>query len=176
MKILLKKIIYNIFIIFPIISITSLIYNYYMIKNTLHHTYSDINTVNTHQEMINLQDNMSINQLLKLNYYNGMLSILNQLLYILLISILGGIILGLIFSIKNSSIAKYILSYILGSLLYNLLAGIIIQAICLKNEINLTFFEIYFQSFTKTIIIYTIIFVIFVIVKSIIKKKKISTL
>ena len=93
MKILLKRIIYSIFIIFTIISVTSLIYNYYIIKNTLHNTYSDINTAIVHQESINLQDNMSINQLLKINYYNGMLNILNQFLFILLISVLGGIIL-----------------------------------------------------------------------------------
>ena len=175
MKILLKRIIYSILIIFTIISVTSLIYNYYIIKNTLHNTYSDINTGGVHQESINLQDNMSINQLLKINYYNGMLNILDQFLFILLISVLGGIILGSIFSIKDSSIAQYILSYILGNLLYNSLAGIIIQGICLRNEIELTFFEAYFQSFTKTIIIYSIIFIIFVIVKSIVKKKKSTT-
>lgn len=176
MKRTLKKIICSVFILFSIISIIALIYDYYIIKEAMSQQNLSSQTESMHQEIINLQDGMSINTFSKIIYYNGMSTVLYQMLSILVVSILAGIILGLILSIKESSITKYILFFILGNSLYNIFMGVLIQGIYLKAGINISFFEAFFMSFTSTIFIYSILFFFVVIINLISNKVKINTL
>lgn len=176
MKIMLKRIVFSALIVFSIISIISLAYNYCVVKEAMSQLNLNTQTEGIHQEIINLQNNMNINKLLKMNYYNGMFNILYQLLNILVISLFVGTIIGLILSTKESSIAKYILFFILGNSLCNIFIGIFIQGIYLENEVKLTFFEAYFKSFTSTIIIYSILFTIAIIIKLVNNKIKIDKL
>lgn len=174
MKIILKRIFLSIIITFSIVSIINLSYNYYIINQNI--TTNTSNSNKTHQETIYLQDDMSLQSLIKNTYYNGMSNVTNQFIDILIISIIVGIILGLIFSVKEFSKIKYILFYIVGNILINTFMGIIIKNIYFKSGVQLSFFEAFAQSFKNTIIIYSIAFITVVLINIFDNKMQINKL
>ena len=176
----MKKIIKNIFcsivIIYFIISIIYLVYNYNIVQNITDSTIPITNSTQMHDETISLEENVTISQLLKLNYYNGGMKILYDISNIVIISIIIGIILGSIISLKENHKAKWILYFIFGDFLYNTIFAIVIQGIYLKDKIRLNFFECFFESLKNNFITYILIFLVIMGIILLIKKVDVKVL
>jgi len=176
MKKILKNIILSIFIIFSIISITSLIYNYAISKDAIKNLLVDLSE-GVQQENIYIPNGMTVQNYIKMNYYNGVLDMLDQISNIFILSIILGIIIGLIISVKENSKIKYILYFIFGNILCNIIGGIIVQGIYIKYaRIRFTFFESYLESFKGTLLMYTILYILVILIGRLDNKLKVNKL
>lgn len=103
MEKILKNIIITILIIYFIINIMDLVYNYIVIKENMSGlvTYQEGN-IQTHEETITLQEGMNIYKTTKLNYFNGMSNMVYQMYHNTILSIMLGIALGLLISFVQS--------------------------------------------------------------------------
>lgn len=164
MKKILKNIILSTFIVFSIISITSVIYNYAISKDAVKNLLVDLSQ-GVHQESMYIPNGMTLQNFIKMNYYNGILDILDQISNIFILSIIIGTIVGLIICVKENSKIKYILYFIFGNILCNIIGGIIVQGIYMKyTGIRFTFFESYLESFRGTILIYIILYIFIILI------------
>lgn len=176
MKKILKNIILSIFIIFTIMSITSIIYNYAISKDAVRNLLVDLSE-GVHQENMYIPNGMTLQNFIKMNYYNGILDILDQISNIFILSIIIGIIVGLTISVKENSKIKYILYFIFGNILCNIIGGIIVQGIYMKySGIRFTFFESFYESFTGTILIYIILYIFIILIVRLDNKIKVNKL
>lgn len=171
-----KKIIGSIIILFFILSIISLFYNYYIVQNRMSFIAADLTGEEMHQETISLQGNLTIQIVEKTHYYYGALHILHQFFRILILSVIVGTITGLVISIKDSNRIKYVLFYLLGNVIYNIFFAMCIQGIYSTYEVPITFGMAYIESFKSTWIIYTILFIGVFVIKYLYNKHKTNTL
>jgi threonine/homoserine efflux transporter RhtA len=113
---------------------------------------------------------------MKLNSYNGRFGVVNEMSDIIIASIILGVLIGSIISLKENKKLKYILFFIVGNILYNTIFSIIIQGIYLKNDIKLSFFGCYYESFTSNILNYIIIFIVIIGIVMLIKNISVKKL
>lgn len=176
----MKNVIKNMFlcftIIFSIIIICYTIYNYNITRDITNNIVNKSNSIQINEEIISLQENISLLDFLKLNYYNGKVGIFYEIFNIVIISSIISVLLGTIISIKEYPKTRYFLYFILGNIIYNTIFSIIIHGIYLKNNIQLTFFECFYESIKNTLLNYIIFFIIINGVIVLIKKVRIKKL
>ena len=172
MKKTLVHIFVSIFILFFILTFIYTIYQFFTISKI---SDSLVGTSNTIQE-VTITSNMSYPDSLKLSYCNGMLTILHHLFTLLTISCIFGTLFGLILSTSEFSKIKYLLYLIFVNILYNTIMGTILQYIYQQQGIKFTFLESFLQSFIKTLPIYIILSILFILILFFINKKKVNTL
>lgn len=176
MKKILKNIILSTLIIFSILSIVTIIYSYTNSKIIAQNLITNSESSKMHQETVTLQENMTIANLMKLNYYNGKLGAINEITNSMIISIIMGILLGTIISLKENSKAKYLLYFIFGNVIYNTIFTIITKAIYAYEGIEIKFLENYCYNFGKTIWSYILIYFIIALIIIIINKIRVRKL
>ncbi len=176
MKKIVKNIILSIIIIYFIINIVYVIYNYNTIKSIVDNSIVVSNNEKMHEETLSIQENMSILKLMKSNYYNGRFGTINEISNIIIVSIILGVLVGSTISMKENKKIKYILFFMVGNIFYNTIFSIITQGIYLKNDIKLSFFECYYESLKSNILNYVLIFIVIVVVVMLIKNISVKKL
>lgn len=157
MKNLFKSALKYSIVIYFFINIIFTIFNYCEYSNILQNNF--VVNQNMHQEVINLQEGVSIDQMIENKYYVGKVSILSKNLSIFILSILLGFLLSSIKYSKESSILKYILIFILGNFIFVTFVEIFMYIFKVVN-ISQNFFDIYREILKNTFLIYCFIFFI----------------
>lgn len=177
MKNTIKHIIVSILLVYFVISGISIGYYYTVARNQIEELQILKAEGNgTHEEMINLANNLTIEKLFKLNYFSGKMSILTSMFKIMIFSLVIGILVGLSISVKENSKIKYILFFILGNIAYNGIMTFIIKVVYERNNLSLGIGEAYCESFKRTIAIYVLFYMIFFGLKLLDNRSKVNKL
>ena len=168
-KNILKSILKYTIIIYALLTMFYIIFNYFQYNEALKNTSHITNTNTMHEETISLQEGESIENWLLRRYYVGKMSIITENISIFVVSVFMACIVAGIKNAKESSIIRYILAFIAGNIIF-VICTVLLLYFMQYIDFSKNFFDVYRENFKITILPYSILFLIIVIIKRYIYK------
>ncbi len=168
-KKILKNVLKYTILTYAILTMFYIIFNYFQYAKALENATHIPTTNEMHEETISLQEGENIENWLEKRYYAGKMSIITENISIFVVSIFISCIIVGIKNAKESSIIRYILAFIAGNIIF-VICTVILLYLMKYIDFSKNFFDVYRENFKITILPYSILFLVIVIIKRYIYK------